>query len=273
VNSSSRSLFKAIDVPADRDLTVDIAFPPGVRVTGRITQGGKPARRTICLEPAQSEQGTRYQAETSADGQYEIEAVVPGEYRLSSHEEFSRPISIAADTVADIDIPSVELAGAVREDGSAVPVVTANISVRGVEPATAQVQVDGMTDDFGNFKLLGLEPGEVVLTVYKPGYEVYREKISYATPITNKKISLRRGGGVEVRVQSAPGKEAERAFTIIERAPNNEQGVHFWIPLDHEGVGYLPSALAGSKLEYYSGYSKKWIVIEEWDGRSFDVKL
>lgn len=108
--------------------------------------------------------------------------------------------------------------------------------------------------------------------VYRPGYELYREKIAYDTPLTNRKVTLRRGSGVEVRAQSAAGKEQARGFTISERIPNNEQGVQLWIPLDREGVGYVPSALAGSTLKFY-GADRKEIVIEEWDGQSIELKL
>jgi hypothetical protein len=272
VGSPSRQLSRVIEVPADRDLTLDIVFAPGVRVSGRITQNGKPTRKSIWLEPAQSESRTRHLAETSEDGQYEFEGVVPGEYRLGSYEEFNRPISVAGDTVANIDIPSVEVGGGVLEDGSAVPITDATIFLRGIETGTSHVHVERTTDDFGQFKLLGLERGEVVLTVYKPGYELYREKFLYATPVVNKKIELRKRAGVEVRAQSIAGKKKAGGFTIVERVPNNDFGVHFWIPLDDDGVGYVPVALAGSDLEYY-GAGNKWVVIKEWDGRSFDVRL
>jgi hypothetical protein len=36
-------LHKQVDVPADRDVTLDIVFPTGARLSGRVTQGGKPA--------------------------------------------------------------------------------------------------------------------------------------------------------------------------------------------------------------------------------------
>ena len=272
VYSESRQLYKAIDVPADQDLAFDLVFPPGVRLSGRVTQGGEPAQKTIRVQPPHFDRGPRYQVAASQDGQYEIEGVVPGEYRLSADEDFHRQISIASDTVLNIDIALVELGGSVVEDGTLVPIVGANVCVRGVEPATSGVTPDRTTDDFGNFKLLGLEPGEVVLTVYRPGYELYREKIAYSTPITNKKITLRKGGGVEVRAQRAAGQEQARGFSIVERVPNSVRGVHLWIPLDREGIGYVPSALAGSTFEYY-GHGNKWVVVKDWDGQSLEVKL
>ena len=44
----SRYTHKSIDVPADQDVVLDIVFPPGARVSGRVTQGAKPvAERSI----------------------------------------------------------------------------------------------------------------------------------------------------------------------------------------------------------------------------------
>jgi hypothetical protein len=48
-------------------------------------------------------------------------------------------------------------------------------------------------------------------------------------------------------------------------------GLYLWIPLSHEGIGSLPSALAGSKLEMRG--RNKPMVIDEWDGQSFELQL
>ncbi len=41
--ADSRQKSKTIDVPADQDVVLDIVFPPGVRLSGLVTQGAKPA--------------------------------------------------------------------------------------------------------------------------------------------------------------------------------------------------------------------------------------
>ena len=91
---------------------------------------------------------------------------------------------MAGDEVLNIDIPSVQLSARIVEDGGAVPIVGANVHVGGSAPETARVRVDKQTDDFGQFALTGIEPGEIVLIVYKPGYGIHREKTVYASPIT-----------------------------------------------------------------------------------------
>jgi hypothetical protein len=131
------------------------------------------------------------------------------------------------------------------------------------------VRGDKQTDDFGQFAFTGIEPGEIVLMVYKPGYEMYRETIAYFSPITNRTIALRKTAGVEVRVQ--PGsRRFPQGFTITESFPGNGYVVDLWMPLDREGVGHVPSALAGTTLQI-GRFSGKPIVIEQWDGQPFEL--
>ena len=141
--------------------------------------------------------------------------------------------------------------------------------VRGSEPQTARVRGDKQTDDFGQFTLTGIEPGEIVLMVYKPGYELHREKIAYSSPITNKTITLRKSAGVEVRVK--PGsRRFPIGFTITQNFPGNDYVVDLWMPLDREGLCHVPSALAGTTFQI-GRFSGEPIVIEDWDGQSFEL--
>jgi hypothetical protein len=273
VYADGRRLEKQVDVPADRDIVLDIIFPPGARLSGRVTQGGKPATpRNIWMRLADSPTGTLYQARTSEDGAYEIEGVPPGEYRLRADDDISRLIAIAGDAVLNIDIPAVQLGGRVQEDDDTTPIVGADVYVRGNEAATARVRGARESDNLGEFALTGIEPGEITLTVYKPGYEMYREKIAYSSPITNKTITLRKGGGVEVRVLHAAGRQPLRGLLLSEKIPNNDVWIDLRIPLDREGIGHMPSALTGSTLKFY-GPGDKEIDIEEWDGQALELKL
>ena len=201
-----------------------------------------------------------------------MEGVSPGEYRISVGEEASRIVTIAGDTVVNFDIPLVQIGGRIVEEGGTVPIVGAGVHVIGSEPQTAVVRSYKERDDFGEFHLVGVEPGEVVLTVYKPGYEMQREKIAYSAPITNKTITLRRSAGVEVRVQPASGDTQIRQLFVNERMPDSDYGIALWIPVDREGIGYLPSALAGSRLRIRRSGSQP-VVIEKWNGQSLDLKL
>lgn len=270
----SRRTTRTVEVPADKDVVLDIFFPPGARVSGIVSQGGKPARTMVSMGLDNPKADTLYHANTAEDGRYEIEAVPPGEYRIRAEGDVSRVVNVAGDTVLNIDIPLVQIAGRVLEDGAgAVPVVGADVFVRGMDAATDRVHAFRQTNHFGNFSMTGLQPGDVLLTVYKPGYEMYRERITYDTPIADKKITLRQGGGgVEIRVQSSSNVESLHGFMMTEKMRGDAWDVDLWIPLDREGIGHLPSALIGSTLEI-QGSGDKPIVIREWDGQPLDLKL
>ncbi len=261
---------RKVDVPADQDLALDLVFPTGARLSGRVTKDGKPAAgSSVWMRPVDDKSDTLYRATTQADGSYEIEALPPGDYRLRANEDISRLVSIAGDAVLNIDIPSVQLAVRIVEDGGAVPIVGAKAYVRGSEPETARVRGDRQTDHFGEFRLTGIEPGELVLMIYKPGYELHREKIEYSVPITNKTVTLRKSAGVDVRVK--PGsRRFPRGFTLTQYIPNNEYQIDLWMPLDREGLCHVPAALAGTTF-HIGRFSGEPIVIEEWDGQSFEL--
>jgi hypothetical protein len=261
---------KHIDVPADQDVTFDIVLPTGARLSGRVTQGGKPApHKNIWMRSTDTKADVLYRANTSEDGEYEIEGLPPGDYRLRADEDISRAIAIAGDTELNIDIPSVQLSARVLEEGGAVPIVGADVYLRGSAPETARVRGDKKTDDFGQVALTGIEQGEIVLIVYKPGYEMYREKISYSSPITNKTITLRKNAGVDVRVKTG-SRRFPIGFTITQTLPGNDSVIDIWVPLDRERVGHVPSALAGTTFQI-GRFSGQPLVYEDWDGQPFEL--
>jgi hypothetical protein len=260
---------KTVDVPADQDLALDLVFPTGARLSGRVTKAGKPvAGSSVWMRPVENKPETQYHATIQADGSYEIEGLPPGDYRLRAAEDISRLVTMAGDAVLNIDIPSVQLAVRVVEDGGAVPIVGAKAYVRGSEPETARVRGDRLTDDFGEFRLTGIEPGDIMVLIYKPGYELHRETIAYSAPIT-KTITLRKSAGVDVRVK--PGsRRFPRGFTLTQYIPNNEYQIDLWMPLDREGLCHVPAALAGTTF-HVGRFSGEPIVFEEWDGQSFEL--
>lgn len=261
-------VFRLLDVPADKDVSLDLVFSQGLQLSGRVTQDGKPvAHTTVTIE----KDGSPDAAMTQADGRYSIVGLTAGEYRLRADDDVKRTVVVNSDTVLDIEIPSVLLGGLVIEDGSGVPLVGASVNIRGTEAATAAVRSDKFTDHFGRFRLTGLERGDILFSVFKPGYEMYRERIVYDSPVTNKTISLRKSGGIEVRARKENG-EQQRWINVLESIPGNDREIGFHIPLNRDGVGFLPGALAGSTLSIYGG-TQRPIVIRQWDGQSLDLKF
>jgi carboxypeptidase family protein len=271
---SSRELRKLIEVPADKDLIVDLDLTAGVRLSGRVTQADKPvgAGKTVWMYPLPRERGTSYHGKTSADGTYRIEGVAAGEYEVMAAANANRRIRISdQDAVLDLQVPAVQLAGRVIEDGGTAPVVDAHVYATAVGAHERHIRPNDSSDHFGQFELAGLEPGEIVLSAYKRGYELFRERINYASPLMDLTIKLRPGTGVEVKARVAGSDAAVRELQITEQIAEGDMGIVMSMQLDENGVGSLPQGLAGSTLWIYG--AGRQIVVREWDGQPLDLQL
>jgi hypothetical protein len=274
LTASSRSFAKSIVVPADQDLVVELEFPAGVRLSGRVTQGDKPvgAGKSVWMYSLPRQVGSSYHGRTSADGTYRIEGVVAGEYDVMVAANASHRIRIAdQDAVLDLEMPAVSLAGRVIEDGGTVPVVEALVCATLIGADPRGFRPNDRSDHFGQFKLAGLEPGEVVLSAYKRGYELFRERMDYATPVTDKTIKLRPGTGVEIKAHMTGTGAAVRELQLTEYVEGGGLGIVMSMQLDENGIGSLPKGLAGSSLEIDGG--GRQIVVREWDGQPLDLKF
>jgi carboxypeptidase family protein len=269
--SMQRQLTKQIDMPADSDVTVNLEFPPGSRLSGRITHAGKPvAQAWVSPHPAAEHPVHAYGARTTIDGRYVLEGLADGDYYLFI-ENYQTRVSVSGDTVFDIDVPLAQLTGRVLEEGGKVPIAGADVEVWPAETATARFRQRNRSDDSGRFALSGLEPGEFILTAYKPGYEMVRQRMAYDAPIANLTVRLRQDTGVELEVRDSANGRALSHVYLIEMICNRN-GSRLMLPLSAEGIGYLPSALAGSTLMFSaSGYAPTRIT--RWNGRKLDMKL
>ncbi|HKU13391.1 MAG TPA: carboxypeptidase regulatory-like domain-containing protein [Steroidobacteraceae bacterium] len=266
-----KQLSKVVDVPADSDVVANFDFPAGARLSGRVTHAGQPLPQ-LHLAPRPTKQDDDffiYDVATSATGEYVVEGMPPGEYYIRIGYYRTRAFQVTGDTVFDIDIPPIQLAGRVLEDSGKAPVVEAALDVWSMQ-AGPLPRVRGRSNDFGQFGLVGLESGEFMLTAYKPGYEMFRRRITYSTPVRDMTIRLRRDAGVELRVHDAQSGEALQwlyAYEVI----GDRNGTQLSIRLDEEGVGYLPRALAGTTLEFSTdGYAPQTL---SWTGDRLDLRL
>lgn len=273
---SRRHLAKTVEMPADTDLTVNLEFPRGARLTGRVTRGGKPLSGAAVSPQLAGNSADPdfyiYEVGTAANGDYVIDDVPHGEYVVRVGSYRSSPVRISGDTVFDVDIPAAQLAGRLIEEGGKVPVVGATVDVRPSQPNPARAFSRSDTSDhFGQFALRGMQPGDYVLSVYKPGYEMYRAPLSYGTTIADLVIGLRRARGVEIKVRNAStGKPVRSVYT--QEVLNGQPGMLMQLNLDENGVGYLPSAMTGSSLKFMAMYYAP-TTITAWNGQGLELDL
>jgi hypothetical protein len=264
---------RAIEVPADADLTVNFDIPSGARLSGRVTQGGIPKTgKHVSARPVNPERRTYYSARIAEDGAYEMEGLLAGEYEVQADEDSTRRIRISGDTVLDIEIPTSQLAGRIVEEGASVPIVGSGVHLINVKPEAPRVRVYKETDHSGQFSMTGLQSGELLLSVYKPGYEMVRERVTYGTPISGMTIRLRPSPGVGISVIDAESGRGIREVFLSETIGDTD-GIGLWVRLDENGAGSLPSALSGSTLRIAARGGYAPAVIQEWNAQPLELRL
>lgn len=270
--SMRRQLSKKVDMPADADLTVNIEFPAGARLSGRVTHHGQPlSGAQVSTTPVVEQAVHAYPATTSGDGRYAIEGLADGEYYVYVENYQAKPVTVSGDTVFDIDVPRAQLSGRVLEDGGKAPIAGVEVEVWPVEPVPHRFRQHNRSDESGEFRLTGLEAGELILTAYKPGYEMVRKRISYDAPIANMTMRMRQDAGVEIQLRDAATARPLHSAYVIEMI-GDRNGTRFELLLSSEGIGYIPSALAGSTLLFsVNGYSPARVA--GWNGRRLDMRL
>jgi len=267
-----RQVKKEVQMPPDADITANLEFPRGARVTGNITRGGAPMAN-VGIQPMSINEGESvlYGVETSGKGEYAIEDVPNGEYFIRIGSYRSRRFKVSGDTVFDIDVPTAKLSGRVIEEGGNVPVVDAQIFMGSMQPESTLARRNSASNDFGEFTIATVESGDYLVSAYKPGYELYRERISYSPASGGITIPLRQSKGVEVRVREAgsgsPIREAFASETI-----DGRPGITMRLRLDENGMAHIPRALTGSTLTFYvESYAST--AIANWDGQELDVQM
>lgn len=268
-----RQISKTVQVPPDSDVIANLEFPRGARLTGNVTRGGRPLSKVWLRPQSLKEQKLFiYGARTSEKGEYVIEDVPNGEYFLQLAGGYrSRSFELSGDTVVDIDVPVAQLSGRTVDEDHKVPVVGVDVEIWSTRTDASRMQWRESSNHFGEFTIAGLEPGEYVLSAYKPGYEMYRERISHGSATDDVTIRLRRGKGVEIRVRGAGSALPIRDAQVSESL-GGRRGSGLLVHLDENGVGYIPSALAGSTLTFYvPSYAP--LVVTGWDGQELDLQI
>jgi hypothetical protein len=208
-----------------------------------------------------------YGARTSPQGEYVVDGLSNGEYRVRVEGYPSRFVHVSGDTVFNIDLPTASLLGRVLEERGKAPIVGADVELRPAQGA--RYRWTARSDHLGRFYLRGVESGDFVLTVYRPGYDVVRERISYGASQPEPTIRLRRVPGVEIRVRSADGLPED---LFVSEVLGETTGNAFLIRLDANGVGALPNGFAGGTLSFQAaGYAPT--VIRNWGGERLDLLL
>jgi hypothetical protein len=268
----AREASKAIEMPADADITVSLDFPPGASLSGRMTRNNEPlADFDFFVRPPAPDALTGWhRAKTSAAGTYVVSDMEPGEYVVIAGSFISKPVQVHNQAVFDIDLPGGDLTGRVLDESGSVPMSDALVDIDLVEGAAAPIRLHARSGALGQFKIASVVPAEYTLTVYKPGYRLHRERIAFDSQSAAPVVRLRPDRGVEIRGRDAGGKPV-REIMLMETV-GGRSGIFTNVQLDENGLGYLPSGLAGSHLRLVAS-GAGIVEISSWDGAPLDLRF
>lgn len=269
---NAREVSKAIEMPADADVSVILDFPPGATLSGRLTRNNRPLAEFdfIVRPPARDAMTGWHNVKTSAAGTYSVSDMAPGEYVLVAGSFVSKPVQVNGQAVFDVDVPGGDLTGRVLDESGSAPMADAQVHIDFVEGAASPVRLVAQTDQLGHFKIASVVPGEYTLTVYKLGYRLHRERTVIGPDSAAPEIRLRQDRGVEIRGRDAAGKPV-REIMVSERF-NGRGGIFTNLQLDESGIGYLPSGLTGSDLDLIAR-GAGLVTISSWGGVPLDVRF
>jgi large repetitive protein len=106
ITSLQRQVGRTTQVSRDtKEVTFDIQFPREARLSGRVTQAGRPVGNRRVTAWSSGPNGIMAVARTDPSGGYAIEGLSDGQYRISVEGGATSTVQISGDTVLDIELP------------------------------------------------------------------------------------------------------------------------------------------------------------------------
>ncbi|HKV08103.1 MAG TPA: carboxypeptidase-like regulatory domain-containing protein, partial [Thermoanaerobaculia bacterium] len=186
--------------PGVRDPVLDLEFPRGFTLTGRVLLDGAPwsGVQVLANQVDDAESGSGI-ATTAYDGRFTIPSLPPGRYSVVVTSfgglGYNQGVEITGDRDVTIDVATGRLSGRVVSAAGGDPVPGALVSLEGVDPELGSTFLGPSvrTDEAGSFEIPRLAPG-----TYK--VSVVRERFAPAETT----LVVRPGGGEVLEVPLTP---------------------------------------------------------------------
>ena len=118
----------------DTVVPVELVFPSGSRLSGRITRQSEPVVGALVLASGKGANQTSASATTDPQGGYEFQGLQDGDYRLNllslgSGLRLESEVEVSGDTVHDIEVPAGRIEGHVRSAEDRSPIARARVTL------------------------------------------------------------------------------------------------------------------------------------------------
>jgi len=260
-----RSVGRMIQMTATDDASVDLRFTNGVRLTGRVTRRGQPVADALVSATFNGDIELSATARTSSTGHYAIDGLAAGEeHDVAVNHRTAGKIRIFDGWVFNIELSDTRVSGRVlRMSGEPLPGAYVMIQSAGAGRGVR-------SDQAGEFSATGIQPGEIDVVAYKPGYTWLRQSFHLQDTSAPLTLRLQESPGVEVRARDAVNGTPLPEVHVFVGVPGKSTRTHFRLELDENGRGSLPAELAGHGL-LFAASEYGTIQFDTWNGQPLDL--
>jgi hypothetical protein len=187
----------------------------------------------------------------------------------------SHRVSVAGDTLLNIELPRLGISGRVVEsaNGAAVSAATVVLRAQATSAEPAQLITTVYTDANGNFTIPGLKDREYDLVIYKRGFQAAKQAggiLPGGPPVA---VEMTRASGDRLRVRDAASGAPLRFVRVTVTGASGSASMD--VPLDTDGSGEVPRMFSGryDLTIAWDGYASQQVTAVVPDDPRLEVAL
>jgi protocatechuate 3,4-dioxygenase beta subunit len=262
---SVRTVAKTVEIGDDGSpASVEMGFDGASRLSGNVTQGGKPVTQfAISATPHPPDgSGRRYTAMSDGTGHYEIDNMMDGGYDVvvsGSDSPYRTTLTVSGDTNGDIAMPATTVSGTVTDSSSGAPLEGASVQAETGSESTAQSVHRTVTDSTGAYTLSGLDSGTYQVSARKDGYQLKTLPATVGSDPANLDFALDPGAGLSIRATDGVSGMPLGGLIALAFGAGGTIAFQGSVALDGTGAGQIPSLPPGRYALYVfsAGYASR----------------
>ncbi|MHB0969936.1 MAG: carboxypeptidase regulatory-like domain-containing protein [Thermoanaerobaculia bacterium] len=220
---------KNVEVTAGVEHLVDIEFPAGTTITGRVTRAGRSeTNATVAFIPKSPAVQARASASVDQQGNYSVSGLEDGEYtvrviNMQRLTPYTTRYEVRGPGTFDIDMRGGTLRGRVVDEGTGEGIVEAQITLQPVdiEGETFLTSLTAVSDASGDFVVEMIAPGRYTARAQKAslGHEAVDIEINDSDSNVVE-LKLRKEAGLTIRALDARSGRSIEAWVTVRDAGN-----------------------------------------------------
>jgi len=260
---SVRTVAQTVEIGDDGSpVSVELAFQGTSRLSGTVTQGGKPVTQFAISATPDPPDGTgrRYTAMSDGSGHYEIDNMDDGNYDVvvtGSDSPYRTTLTVSGDTNGDVAMPATIVTGMVTDSSTGAPLEGASVTAQTGVESTSQAIHRTVTDSTGAYTLSDLDPGAYQVSARKDGYQLKALTANVGNDPATLDFALDPGNGLSIQATDGISGMPLGGMVALVYGAGGTIAYQGSVTLDSSGMGQIPSLPPGRYSVYLfsSGYA------------------